>query len=329
MGDDLADEALLGFCDFGLMGARAKSFIASDSRRHGITDDTRRTNSNMDQTIATSMIDNDPAGARDGGDARLEQLVERVRHLPTLPDIYLKLQEEVRSADPDITRVASLMENDPAMTVKVLQLVNSPLMGLRYDVADVRQAAALIGLRRLTSLVLASGVFRPVSHLDERLIHQLWQDSLVVGGLSRLILVEEGHDARAVEEAQLAGLLHDIGEVVLFQNWRDDYMNIDHSRRDRDEIESFGATHAAISGYLCSSWNLSDTVVDAARLHHAPSSQQSVDTVSVTTAVHVARALVDAGMDADAAALDLEHLEELDVVARVPGWADLASEAGL
>jgi HD-like signal output (HDOD) protein len=144
--------------------------------------------------------------------------------------------------------------------------------------------------------------------------------------VARLIASEEGHDARTVEEAQLAGLLHDIGEVVLFQNWRDDYMKIDPSRRDRDEIDSFGATHAAISAYLCSSWNLSENVVDAARLHHAPS-RQSAGGLTVTTAVHVARGLVDAGMDAAEAALDFEYLEELDLVDRIPVWAERAGKS--
>ncbi len=284
----------------------------------------------MDQAIATSISDDvsSTPTPHDGDEARLAQLIERVRHLPTLPDIYIKLQEEVRSADPDIARVAALIENDPSMTVKVLQLVNSPWMGLRYDVADVKQAAALIGLRRLTSLVLASGVFKPVSRLDERLIHQLWQDSLAVSGVARLITATEGHDAKTVEEAQLAGLLHDIGEVVLFQNWRDDYMQIDHSRRDRDEVASFGATHAAISGYLCASWNLSQTVVEAAGLHHDPRRQGSTSGLSVATAVHVARGLVDAGLDVSAAEIDLDHLEEVGLADRVPVWADLASEAG-
>lgn len=285
----------------------------------------------MDRRIASSTIDDAPSGGahlRDEAGARLEHLVERARHLPSLPDVYIKLQEEIRSADADIVKVASLIENDPAMTVKVLQLVNSPFMGLRHDVSDVRQAATLIGLRRLTSLVLASGVFKPASPLDERLMHQLWQDSLLVGGLARLIAIEEGHDAATAEEAHLAGLLHDIGEVVLFQNWRDQYMRIDDSRRDRDELESFGATHAEVSGHLCSSWNLSEGVVDAARLHHTPERQTVSGALTVTTAVHVARALVDARMDPATAALDLAHLEHLDLVDRVPIWAELGDRAG-
>ncbi len=263
----------------------------------------------------------------DGDEARLEQLVERVDHLPSLPKVYIKLHEEVQNADPDMAKVAALVENDPALTVKVLQLVNSPMTGLRNKVTDVRQAATLIGLRRLTSLVLASGVFSPVSSLDERLVERLWQDSLLVGGLARLIIFQEGHDTQTVDEAHLAGLLHDIGEVVLFQNWRDDYMKIDGAHRDRDELEFFGVTHASISGYLCSSWNLGKTVVDAATFHHAPGRQRSGDGVGVTTAVHVARALVDAGMDAEAAVLDLGHLEELGVAYRVPFWATLVAGA--
>lgn len=273
--------------------------------------------------LSTDRHREDGSGER----ARLEQLLGRVTHLPSLPKVYIELQEEVNASDPDVGKVAALVERDPALTVKVLQLVNSPMTGLRHSVSDVKQAATLIGLRRLTSLVLASGVFKPVSPIDEHLIQRLWQDSLLVGGLARMIIFQEGHDVQTVDEAQLAGLLHDIGEVVLFQNWRDDYMNIDDAHRERDELEFFGATHASISGYLCSTWNLGETIVDAATFHHAPSRRPSGDGVDVTIAVHVARALFDAGMDAEAAAIDLGHLEELGVAYRVPFWASLVTGA--
>jgi HD-like signal output (HDOD) protein len=264
------------------------------------------------------------SGASDGG--RLQHLIDRARLLPTLPKVYTALQDEINSDDPQIANVAALIENDPALTVRVLQLVNSPMMGLRHDVTDVKQAAALIGLRRLTPLVLASGVFQPATPFDQRLIEQLWSDSLLVGGLARMIAAKEGHDSQLADEAQLAGLLHDIGEVVLFQNWRDDYMKIDVTRRDEDEVELFGTTHAAISGYLCSSWNLAVVVVDAVALHHAPSRRSSRE-VGVTTAVHAARALVDAGMDSETAAFDMVHLEAVGAVDRIETWAAMAVEA--
>jgi HD-like signal output (HDOD) protein len=103
-------------------------------------------------------------------------------------------------------------------------------------------------------------------------------------------------------------------------------MQIDQSRRDQDEIASFGATHAAISAYLCSSWNLGRSVVEAVGLHHSPGEQDSADGLTIATAVHVARGLVDAGMDVETAPIDFDHLEALDLAHRVPVWVELATE---
>ncbi len=256
---------------------------------------------------------------------RLGQLVERARHLPSLPEVYLRLQEEIRSDDPAVARVAALIEQDPAMSVKILQLINSPFMGLRREVADVKLAATLIGLQRLAALVMATGVFKPVNPLDRRLVEQLWQDSLTVGGIARRIADSEGLDSHAVDEAQLAGLLHDIGELVLFQNWREEFMQIDPVHRARDEVRVFGATHADISGYLCSAWGLSRTVVDAVTAHHNPAAHPTDDGVGAVTAVHVARALVDADMDLDAAQLDRDHLAEVGALDRLPHWLELVT----
>lgn len=258
---------------------------------------------------------------------RLGQLIERAQHLPSLPDVYLKLQNEIRSEDPAVARVAELIEQDPALSVKILQLVNSPFMGLRREVGDVQLAATLIGLQRITYLVLACGVFKPSSNLDQRLVEQLWKDSLTVGGLARRIAQEEGLEGHAMEEAQLAGLLHDLGELVLFQNWREEFMQIDPHDRDATEQRIFGATHADISGYLCASWGLPRTVVDAVTYHHFPSRMPSEGGVSVVTAVHVARSLVDAGTDVSRANFDRDHLETVGALERVENWAGLATNA--
>jgi HD-like signal output (HDOD) protein len=257
---------------------------------------------------------------------RLGQLVERARHLPSLPDVYVKLQEEIRSDDPAVVRVAALIEQDPALSVRILQLINSPFMGLRREVADVKLAASLVGLQRLTTLVLATGVFKPVSPLDRRLVEQLWQDSLTIGGIARRIAQSEGLDSHGIDEAQLGGLLHDIGELVLFQNWRDEFMQIDPIHRARDEVRIFGATHADISGYLCSTWGLGRVVVDAVTAHHSPAAHPADGGVTAVTAVHVARALVDADMDLEHARLDRDHLEEVGAIGRLDHWVELATD---
>ncbi|MGF1665753.1 MAG: HDOD domain-containing protein [Acidimicrobiia bacterium] len=257
---------------------------------------------------------------------RLAALVNGSTKIPTLPDIYVKIQEELRSSDPSMAKVGLLVKNDPAISVKVLQTVNSAMFGLRNEVGDVAQATALLGLNTITSLVLAVGVFQQASGLDRKLIEELWQESLRVSAIARRIASAEGLDRRSTEESQLAGLLHDIGELVLFQNWRNDYLEISTTNRLDDERKRFGATHADLGGYLCALWDLPSEVIRAVANHHIPSAVPA-STVTATTVVHVARALVDAGGDHENAAFDTAHLEQIDAYGRCEVWAKAAQEA--
>lgn len=257
---------------------------------------------------------------------RLAELVSGSTKLPTLPDVYMKIQEELRSADPSLAKVGELVKNDPAISVKVLQTVNSAMFGLRNEVGDVAQATALLGMNTITSLVLAVGVFQQAQGLDRKLVEELWQESLRVSAIARRIAFVEGLARRSTEESQLAGLLHDIGDLVLFQNWRDDYLSIDVSNREADERKRFGATHADLGGYLCALWDLPNEVIRAVANHHNPSAVPA-DAPNATTMVHVARALVDAGLDPDSAAFDVEHLEAVGATGRLQTWAKAAQEA--
>lgn len=256
---------------------------------------------------------------------RLGELVNGSTRLPTLPDVYLAIQNELRSEDPSIGKVGELIKNDPATSVKVLQIVNSAMFGLRGEVGDVSQATALLGMNTITSLVLAVGVFRQTDRLDGRLVERLWQESLRVSGVARRIAFVEGLSRTGVEASQLAGLLHDIGDLVLFQNWRDEYLSIDLEDRIADERRRFGATHADLGGYLCALWDLPGETIRAVTNHHTPSAVES-DTVTPTTVVHAARALVDAGLDPKSAALDWSHLEAVHAAGNMKTWATAAQE---
>jgi HD-like signal output (HDOD) protein len=257
---------------------------------------------------------------------RLAALVNGSTKIPTLPDVYVKIQEELRSADPSLAKVGELVRNDPAISVRVLQTVNSAMFGLRNEVGDVAQATALLGMNTITSLVLAVGVFQQAQGLDRKLIEGLWQESLAVSNLARKLAVMEGLPKKAVEESQLAGLMHDIGDLILFQNWRDDYLAVDTSNRLEDERKRFGATHADLGGYLCALWDLPTDVIRAVADHHSPSMATS-ESISPTTVVHAARALVDAGLDAERANFDMEHLGQIGASNRVTAWAEAAQGA--
>ena len=255
---------------------------------------------------------------------RLAELASGSAKLPTLPNAYIAIQAELRSADPSIANVGQLVQRDPATSVKVLQVVNSAMFGLRTDVGDVAQATALLGMNTITSLVLAVGVFHHAQGMDGRLVESLWQDSLRVSAAARAIAKYEDLGRPAVEASQLAGLLHDIGDLVLLQNWKDDYLAIDYENRLEDERAKFGATHADLGGYLCALWDLPGQVICGVANHHTPGDVVSQG-VSVATVVHAARALADAGFDADAAMFDDAHLEKVGALTRVAQWASVAS----
>jgi len=251
--------------------------------------------------------------------SELVDLIARARRVPSLPAAYADIQREIYGIDPSIERIGRIIRQDPGMSLKILQFVNAPHFGLKREIGDVADAAALLGLNTISNLVLAIGVFAQSSVIDQRFMASLWSEALQVSAIARSIGRDLGLGRSDIEEAQLAGLLHDIGDMILFQNWRDRYTRIDMSDRVVSELTEFGATHCDIGAVLCSSWGLRRSVADGVRYHHVPSSA-SLSEPSVITAVHAARALIDGQGDIARAPLDWDHLEAVGVAGRVETW---------
>ncbi len=251
---------------------------------------------------------------------RLDSLLMGTLRMPALPTVYIKLQDLLRGSDPSLQQVGEIIRTDPAVSVKVIQTVNSALFGLRTTVADVAQAAVLLGIDRVSNLVLAVAVFDQASKLDIRLVESMWKDALEVSALAGAIAKHEGLSASDVEAAKLGGLLHDIGAIVLFQNWRDDYLSIDPT--DEAERSLFGVSHSDIGGFLCAMWKLPRTVVDVVLHHHIP---PVTDAVNPVTAVHVAKALVSSGHAPADAHIHPVVLEKVATADRLEQWASLAA----
>ncbi len=256
------------------------------------------------------------------GHARLSDLVSGARKLPSLPEVYTEIERELESDDPSMTRVGAIIQKDPAIAMTVLRIVNSAQFGLRREIGDIVQATALLGTKTISSLVLAAAMYSTTA-LDQKLVAQMWRDALVVGNLARRI-AEDAHLGRTdIEEAHLGGLMHDVGDIVLLQNWPKDYLAIDMSNRAASERRLFGATHADIGGYLATLWELPVGAVDAITNHHSPSEGRMARHMSPTTAVHIARCYVDSGGDIESADLAHDHLEEAGVARKVEAWFGL------
>jgi putative nucleotidyltransferase with HDIG domain len=270
----------------------------------------------------------------------LKALVSKINTLPSLPAVYLELMSELRRPEPAVSRVAGLISRDVAMTAKVLQLVNSSFFGLSVHVHDVKHAAALLGLNSLKPLVLSAGVFRQLeeSRVPAALAEQVLDHSLAVGCLARELAEIEGLSREEADDALLAGILHDIGKLVLADHFGRDYALVCLAADKTGmpllsaELDQFDASHADVGGYLLGLWGLPQDLIEAVAFHHDPAAHE-VNRFSPLAAVHVANSLIHAldesEVDGEPAAprkLDFQFLERLRCVQRVPAWRSLAAE---
>ena len=262
----------------------------------------------------------------------LKRLLATMDALPSLPSVYNELLEELRTSEPSVRRIGRIIGKDVAMSAKVLHLVNSAFFGLRNRVTDMTQAVSLLGIETVKSLVLMINVFAeyqdrcfpPPFSVDEVSNH-----CLAVGALAQTITRCETSDKNAIQDACTAGLLHDLGKLVLVANLPRKYagvLNAIHAGETNvvdAERAVFGATHAEVGGYLLGLWGLPDSIVQAVAYHHVPS-ESMAEGFNSLAAVHVAN-VVENELDSGerrpgATGLDEAFLERIGVSERVEHW---------
>ena len=165
------------------------------------------------------------------------------------------------------------------MTAKVLQLVNSSFFGLPVHVHDVKHAAALLGINALKPLVLSAGVFRQLeeSRVPAALAQQVLEHSLAVGCLASELAEVEGLSRDQADNALLAGILHDIGKLVLADHFGRDYALVcmaadTHQPAAAWPRNSTNSTpRTPTSAATCSGlWGLPQDLIEAVAFHHDP-----------------------------------------------------------
>jgi HD-like signal output (HDOD) protein len=209
---------------------------------------------------------------------KLKAIVSRMGTLPSMPTLYFDILKELGSPQATIENVGITIAQDPGMTAKMLQLVNSAFFGLRRQLTDPAEAVSQLGLETIKSLVLGIHVFSEFesSEKDGLSVQNLWQHSLATAATARRIAQWERQENNIVEESFTAGLLHDVGRLVFISNLPAEYAAAMKRSRDEQtplveiEKEVFGASHAEVGGYLLGLWGLPISLVEAAVFHHAP-----------------------------------------------------------
>jgi len=220
----------------------------------------------------------------------LRRKIARLKTLPTLPRLLQSVVSALEDPDIDLEDVGALVEVDPSLTSQILRLANSAFYGAQGTIARVTQALVMLGAAVTRSLVLSTGV------LDIRKVplRGFWEHSIGCAVAAGAISKATGRGSP--EEVTAAGLLHDLGKVVLYKELPDVFEYIvDHAeaehRRFRDvERELLGINHGEVAGWLVQKWRFPTHLAEPIMYHHSPA--RARDAKDEAAIVHVANTLV-------------------------------------
>lgn len=219
----------------------------------------------------------------------VQDIVADVSTLVSPPDVWVRIHEVVRNPKSTTSDVAGITMQDPALTANILKIVNSAFYNFSKKIDTVSRAITVIGMDDLFSLVTAITAANVFSNIPSRISRPeiFWRHSLSTGIISRR-LARECRVLNA-ERLYVAGLLHDIGSLVLYSRFPDQAMealmaaNGDEEVLYQVESDLFGYTHADVGAELLRLWQLPETLVEAVACHHEPSraAQGTIDAAIV------------------------------------------------
>jgi putative nucleotidyltransferase with HDIG domain len=222
--------------------------------------------------------------------------LDRLRALPSLPQVVLDVQAALAREDVSLDDVAGTIALDQGLTAKALRIANCSFYGVPTRVVSIRQAISVLGLRSVSTLLMTAAISECFPRVACRAfsLRGYWRHSVGVALCARQIARRLRVDA---DLAFTAGLLHDLGRLVL-ATLEPDALEATYRRRGADdcqmldaELATLGTDHAAVGAEVGLRWHFGQAVVDAVRLHHRPPAAQAPNATDI---VHVADNIVHA-----------------------------------
>lgn len=209
----------------------------------------------------------------------LNRFVSGIGSLPTLPEMFVKLEKEIAKPNFSIKKIADLILTDPGISAKILQVVNSGFFGLPIRITKIDSAISYLGINIVKALVLHATTYNAEnadSSTARKEIEKIGAHSLGAAKAAEKICKAIGLKGEIADDSFLSGILHDIGKLILLKKYISDSVRIPEEVSGKIEIEthSFGFNHAEAGAFLLGIWGLPDEVVKATAYHHDPNESQ-------------------------------------------------------
>jgi HD-like signal output (HDOD) protein len=228
--------------------------------------------------------------------------------VPSLPQIYGQLTEALDNPRASTWQIADIISGDSGLTARLLRLVNSAFYCFPSKVESISHAVLLVGTEQIRDLALATSILRSFKGISADLVdmESFWLHSIATGVTARLLATHR-REANS-ERFFVAGVLHDIGRLLMYKHLPDEAREALSRTRQGDaslldaEREVFGFDHAAAGGVVLHAWGLPPSLTEVARCHHTPGDARRYPVEAAV--VHLADVIVTAlelGSSGDAA----------------------------
>ena len=242
-----------------------------------------------------------------------EKILNSVENLPPMPNVILKIQRLLADPNSHVKQIVRYIEADQAIAAKVLKIANSPFYGMSGKVSSIQHAAVILGFKTLGEVTTIAGFS---SLLGKKLpgygynSDELWRHSLAVAVASQIIA--EKIKPELIYEALIAGLIHDIGKLILdpyVLEKREAFRNLIQVGDQtflKAEKQILGFDHAQIASEVCNHWEFPEILTLSIKYHHYPSRSNGNEMAFILHLADYIAVLSNAGYDIDEV-LDIEE----------------------
>ncbi len=261
----------------------------------------------------------------------LKDIVVRMDRLPSLPTLYTEIKAALRKDSTNVEDIADLVARDVGVTAKILKLVNSSFFGLRQHVTSLAKAIGMLGMDTIQAMALsACTVDQLCARASGLRAEQVWDHGFVTANFARAIARREKMEPEVTDDTFMAGLMHDIGQMVVAVNLPEKWQDACRLAKKQGlkmhlaEEQVLGADHAVIGAYLLGLWGLPEAVVRAVCNHHHPD-QSSPGELTPALIIAVADAFahdLEGRLDSKETLeqIDQALVKSLDMTRRLAKW---------